>query len=151
MELLTLTSVQVVRAGPRGKGSLLPAACADTRYLAKFCAMGRSREVCDPILLSPPFCPGGVVPAELRRQILAAGQQLLRVEALPCLTLGETLASLASAPLLTQPFAASLWEAVPCCGARGVLGKAGSCLSARVGSPQLARGKPAWHLGAALL
>lgn len=79
------------------------------------------------------------MPAELRRQILAAGQQLLRVEALPCLTLGETLASLASAPLLTQPFAASLWEAVPCCGARGVLGKAGSCLSARVGSGSLLR------------
>lgn len=57
--------------------------------------------------------------------MLAAGQQLLRVEALPCLTLGETLASLASAPLLTQPFAASLWEALPCCGAGGALGKAG--------------------------
>lgn len=36
-------------------------------------------------------------------------------KALPCLTLGETLASLASAALLKQAFAASLWEAIPCC------------------------------------
>lgn len=31
-------------------------------------------EVYDLILLSPPFCPWGVMHAELRRQILAAGQ-----------------------------------------------------------------------------
>lgn len=35
-------------------------------------------EVCDLVLLSPPFCPWGVMHAELRRQVLAEDQQLLR-------------------------------------------------------------------------
>lgn len=42
-DLPTLTSGQVVHGEPAGKGSLLPVHPSDTRYLAKFPTMWRSR------------------------------------------------------------------------------------------------------------
>lgn len=73
MELLTLTCVQVVHSRPLG--SLSPATCAAFRHVipGQILCYVEELEVCD-LILPPPFCPWGVMRAELRRQVLAAGQ-----------------------------------------------------------------------------
>lgn len=74
MELLALTCAQVVHSGLMG--SLLLATCAAFRHVIPGQILSYVEElgVRDLILLPPPFCPWGVMHAELRRQVLAAGQ-----------------------------------------------------------------------------
>lgn len=65
------------RAGPMGEGSvtccLHRLGTSDTWPCSLLPAEGELR---DPELPSPLFCPWGAAPAELRRQMLAAGQEL---------------------------------------------------------------------------